>query len=70
MATSLLVAGGAMASAVVSKNLWADEVSVAKTLSEAGYHTVLTGKWYTGELPGMRPHEVGFDEFQGYYASQ
>lgn len=27
-------------------------------------------KGHTGELPGMRPFEVGFDELQGYYASQ
>ena len=54
----------------ISKNPWEGEVSIGKILSEAGYHTVLTGKWHTGELPGMRPFEVGFDEFQGYYASQ
>ncbi len=54
----------------IEKNPWEGEVSVAKILSDAGYHTVLTGKWHTGELPGMRPHDVGFDEFQGYYASQ
>jgi arylsulfatase len=54
----------------VKKNPWADEHSIAALLSGAGYHTVLTGKWHTGELEGMRPWEVGFDEFQGYYASQ
>lgn len=43
---------------------------MAAILSDAGYHTVLTGKWHTGEAEGMRPFEVGFDEFQGYYASQ
>jgi len=51
-------------------NPWKGETSIAKLLSNAGYHTVLTGKWHTGELEGMRPHQVGFDEFQGYYASQ
>ena len=59
-----------LAGDVVSKNPWEDEMSVAKILSDSGYHSVLTGKWHTGELPGMRPFEVGFDEFQGYYASQ
>ena len=54
----------------VSQNPWQGEESVAAILSEAGYHTVLTGKWHTGEAEGMRPWEVGFDEFQGYYASQ
>jgi arylsulfatase len=59
-----------LAGDVIAKNPWEGEVSVAKILSDSGYHTVLTGKWHTGELEGMRPHEVGFDEFQGYYASQ
>ena len=59
-----------LAGDVVTKNPWEGEHSVAAILSDAGYHTVLTGKWHTGELEGMRPHEVGFDEFQGYYASQ
>ncbi|MDQ8730005.1 arylsulfatase [Bradyrhizobium sp. LHD-71] len=54
----------------VRVNPWAGETSVARILSDAGYHTVLTGKWHTGELNSMRPFEVGFDEFQGYYASQ
>lgn len=59
-----------LAGDVINKNPWTDEMSVAKILSDSGYHTVLTGKWHTGELEGMRPYEVGFDEFQGYYASQ
>lgn len=59
-----------LAGDTISKNPWEGEVSIGKILSDAGYHTVLTGKWHTGELPGMRPFEVGFDEFQGYYASQ
>lgn len=54
----------------VEKNPWEGERSVAAILSDAGYHTVLTGKWHTGELKGMRPFDVGFDEFEGYYASQ
>lgn len=59
-----------LAGDTVTKNPWDDEVSIAATLSDAGYHTILTGKWHTGEVEGMRPWEVGFDEFQGYYASQ
>lgn len=54
----------------VTVNPWEGELSIGKVLSDAGYHTVLTGKWHTGELDGMRPFDVGFDEFQGYYASQ
>lgn len=59
-----------LAGDVVKKNPWKGEVSIGKALSDSGYHTVLTGKWHTGELKGMRPFDVGFDEFQGYYASQ
>ncbi|PMO50542.1 arylsulfatase [Vibrio splendidus] len=54
----------------VTSNPWADELSIGKALSSIGYYTVLTGKWHTGEDEGMRPVDVGFDEFQGYYASQ
>ncbi|MGF1901631.1 sulfatase-like hydrolase/transferase [Aliivibrio sifiae] len=54
----------------VTTNPWADEMSIGKALSSIGYYTVLTGKWHTGEDKGMRPVDVGFDEFQGYYASQ
>ncbi len=34
------------------QNPWQGEESVAAILSEAGYHTVLTGKWHTGEARG------------------
>ena len=51
-------------------NPWAGETSIAKILSDSGYHTVLTGKWHVGEMEGMRPFEVGFDEFYGYYAAE
>lgn len=54
----------------LTKNPWADEVSLPKLLSEAGYYTLLTGKWHVGELEGMRPHDIGFDEFYGYYPAQ
>ena len=39
-------------------------------LSDAGYKTVLSGKWHVGELEGMRPPEVGFDEWLGWYAAE
>lgn len=54
----------------ITKNPWADEYSIGAALSDAGYYTVLTGKWHVGEMKGMRPLDVGFDEFQGYYTSQ
>ncbi len=54
----------------LKRNPWADEISLPKLLSEAGYYTVLSGKWHVGEAKGMRPHEVGFDEYYGYYPAQ
>ncbi|MEZ6073191.1 MAG: arylsulfatase [Pirellulales bacterium] len=54
----------------ITANPWADEVSLPKLLGEAGYFTLLTGKWHIGESEGMRPHDVGFDEYYGYYPAQ
>ena len=54
----------------ITKNPWADEISLAKLLSDAGYKTVLSGKWHVGEAVGMRPQDVGFDEFYGYYQAE
>ena len=55
---------------VLTKNPWSDETSLPTLLSNAGYNTLLTGKWHIGEAEGMRPHEVGFDEYYGYYAAE
>ncbi|TWT85636.1 Arylsulfatase [Posidoniimonas polymericola] len=54
----------------ITANPWADEVSLPALLSDAGYFTLLTGKWHVGESEGMRPHDVGFDEYYGYYPAQ
>ncbi|MEN9597998.1 MAG: hypothetical protein RL596_309 [Bacteroidota bacterium] len=54
----------------LSKNPWADEISLPKLLSDGGYKTYLSGKWHIGELEGMRPFEVGFDEYYGFYAAE
>ena len=54
----------------ITKNPWADEISLPKLLSEAGYRTVLSGKWHVGEAEGMRPQDIGFDEFFGYYQAE
>src|SRR5882724_8807322 len=54
----------------LTKNPWEDEISLPKLLGGAGYTSVLVGKWHVGEPIGMRPHDVGFDEFYGYYPAQ
>jgi arylsulfatase len=59
-----------LAGDTLTVNPWEGEVSIAKILSGSGYYTLLTGKWHIGEGEGMRPHEVGFDEYYGYYPAQ
>jgi arylsulfatase A-like enzyme len=54
----------------ISRNPWADEISLPKLLGEAGYKTVLSGKWHVGDSEGMRPHDIGFDEFYGFYEAE
>ncbi len=54
----------------ITVNPWEGESSLPKLLSDAGYTTVLSGKWHVGSAKGMRPHDVGFDEFYGYYSAQ
>ncbi len=54
----------------ITRNPWADEISLPRLLGDAGYATVLSGKWLVGEGDGMRPHDVGFDEFYGYYPAE
>ena len=59
-----------LAGDTLTVNPWDGETSVAKILSDAGYYSLLTGKWHIGEGKGMRPHEVGFDEYYGYLPAQ
>lgn len=54
----------------LTKNPWEGETTIGKILSDAGYYTAIVGKWYVGEAVGMRPQDVGFDEFYGYYRAQ
>lgn len=54
----------------LTANPWADEISIAAMLSNAGYHTAAVGKWHIGEGEGMRPFEVGFDEWYGFYGAE
>lgn len=59
-----------LAGDTLTKNPWEEEISLPRLLGEAGYTSVLSGKWHVGELEGMRPHDVGFDEFYGFYEAQ
>ncbi|MFV0505494.1 MAG: sulfatase-like hydrolase/transferase [Bacteroidales bacterium] len=52
------------------KNPWADENSLVEILSNNGYYILFSGKWHIGEAEGMRPHDVDFDEFYGYFPAQ
>jgi arylsulfatase A-like enzyme len=54
----------------ITRNPWADEISLPKLLGDAGYKTVLSGKWHVGAAQGMRPHDIGFDEFYGFYEAE
>src|SRR3954469_9618553 len=41
------------------------EVTIAETLSAAGYATEACGKWHLGSEPGRLPNDQGFDEWYG-----
>jgi len=42
-----------------------DEILLPEVLKAAGYRTGIFGKWHLGDQPGTRPHERGFDRFDG-----
>lgn len=54
----------------LTKNPWDGEKTIGQLMSDAGYYTLLVGKWHVGEAEGMRPQDVGFDEYYGYYRAQ
>src|SRR3954454_3481750 len=41
------------------------EVTMAESLSAAGYATALNGKWHLGSEEGRLPNDQGFDEWYG-----
>lgn len=45
-----------------------DTVTVARALSEAGYHTGITGKWHLGSKPEWGPNHFGFQHSYGSLA--
>lgn len=40
-------------------------VSIARLLSDAGYHSYLSGKWHLGSAPGQQPLDRGFEHAYG-----
>ena len=42
------------------------EITIARLLHEAGYHTGLIGKWHLGYDVKFHPMNYGFDEFRGF----
>lgn len=44
------------------KGMPAEEVTIAESLAEQGYHSVHIGKWHVGLANGMDPLQQGFDE--------
>ncbi|MBU3917141.1 sulfatase [bacterium] len=40
----------------------AEEITIAESLKQAGYHTVHIGKWHLGRKAPFRPEAQGFDE--------
>jgi arylsulfatase A-like enzyme len=42
--------------------MYADEVTLAEVLSQAGYRTGIFGKWHLGDNYPLRPQDRGFDE--------
>ena len=49
-------------------NLNARCVTFGEVLRQAGYQTMLVGKWHAGHEPHSRPEVRGFDRFTGIYS--
>lgn len=52
---------GEVKATVAGEALAASEVTIAETLSDAGYNTVHIGKWHMGDIEEGYPHNQGFD---------
>ncbi|MBS0201893.1 MAG: arylsulfatase [Planctomycetes bacterium] len=63
------VRGNAGQANPIAQALRAEDITVAKVLQQAGYHTALIGKWGLGDVGAAEsglPRKQGFDEFFGY----
>jgi len=43
-----------------------DEVTIARSLGQVGYKSMVIGKWHLGAHPSLHPLNRGFDEFYGH----
>ena len=43
-----------------------DVQTLPEALRDAGYQTLMSGKWHLGQAPGSLPHERGFDDWFGF----
>jgi arylsulfatase A-like enzyme len=67
------VRGNASPPKLAPQALQAEDVTVAKVLKSAGYHTALIGKWGLGDIGEAEaglPRKQGFDYFYGYLNQQ
>jgi arylsulfatase A-like enzyme len=49
----------------VPEGLTGWEITIAQSLSAAGYATAMYGKWHVGSVDGRLPNDKGFDEWYG-----
>lgn len=57
--------GGAVLQPVAAKGLSPEEMTVAEVVKQAGYHTMIIGKWHLGDQPEFLPTRQGFDSYLG-----
>jgi arylsulfatase A len=59
------IRGGAVLQPGEPIGLHPEEVTVAEILRDAGYATMLIGKWHLGDQPAFLPTRQGFDRYWG-----
>jgi len=57
--------GGAVLQPVAAKGLNPNEVTLAEVVKQAGYRTMIIGKWHLGDQPEFLPTRQGFDSYLG-----
>ncbi|MES2595293.1 MAG: sulfatase [Verrucomicrobiota bacterium] len=57
--------GGGVLQPVAAKGLNPAETTLAETVKQAGYHTMIIGKWHLGDQPEFLPTRQGFDGYFG-----